>query len=218
MKKWPLVVAALYALIFLILFNSLVWFTLADKKPRLSQIVEPFFAWQMWALAAVMGLAQFALLRIPVAVASARPISKRPLLTTVITAALMMGLLFLGAAASIFEFSTKPGGKDFPWLVVVIALASWVFWAFWFHRSTKRRPEDGKLRPVTRCLWAGSILELLIAIPTHILVRQRNYCCAGILTFVGLVCGMSVMLFAFGPAVYFLFVERWKRLQPRDAH
>jgi hypothetical protein len=27
--------------------------------------------------------------------------------------------------------------------------------------------------------------------------------------------GISVMLFAYGPAVFFLFVERWKRIHPR---
>ena len=71
----------------------------------------------------------------------------------------------------------------------------------------------GKLK---RFLWTGSILALLIAIPTHIVARHRDYCCAGYLTFIGLTCGISVMLFAFGPAVYFLFVERWKRLHPKD--
>jgi hypothetical protein len=34
------------------------------------------------------------------------------------------------------------------------------------------------------------------------------------MTFVGLTMGFSVMLFSFGPGVFFLFVERWRRLHP----
>ena len=60
----------------------------------------------------------------------------------------------------------------------------------------------------------GSILELLIAVPTHIAARNRDYCCAGFMTFVGLTFGISVMLFSYGPAVFFLYVERWRRLHP----
>jgi len=65
-----------------------------------------------------------------------------------------------------------------------------------------------------RCLLKGSVLELLIAVPTHIVARYRDYCCAGFMTFIGLTMGVSVMLFAYGPAVFFLFAERWKRLHP----
>jgi hypothetical protein len=67
-----------------------------------------------------------------------------------------------------------------------------------------------------RLLLKGSILELLIAVPTHIIARYRDYCCAGFMTFIGLTMGISVMLFSFGPAVFFLYVERWKRLHPKS--
>ena len=66
-----------------------------------------------------------------------------------------------------------------------------------------------------RLLFHGSILELMIAVPTHIVARYRDYCCAGFMTFIGLTMGISVMLFAFGPALYFLFAERWRRLHPQ---
>ena len=214
MKKWPIIVAILYALVFLILFNILAWLTLADAKPTLANIGKTFMAWQMWILAAVMAVAQFALLCIPAAVASGRPVAKRHIITTVVAAALMMGVLVFGAAASIFEFCYT-GSEASPLPVLIFALGSWVFWGFWFYLCTHASRPDGKLRQMTRFFWAGSILELLIAIPTHIVARQRHYCCAGMFTFVGLISGMSVMLFAFGPAIYFLFVERWKRLHPR---
>ena len=67
-----------------------------------------------------------------------------------------------------------------------------------------------------RLLLKGSILELLIAVPTHLLARSRDYCGAGFMTFVGITLGIAVMLFSFGPAVFFLFVDRWKRLHPEN--
>ena len=63
----------------------------------------------------------------------------------------------------------------------------------------------------------GSILELLVAVPTHIVARSRDYCCAGFMTFIGLTLGISVMLFSYGPAVFFLYVDRWRRLHPAPA-
>ena len=66
-----------------------------------------------------------------------------------------------------------------------------------------------------RYLLKGSILELLVAVPTHIVARARDYCCAGFWTFFGIAFGVSVMLFSFGPGVFFLFAARWKRLHPQ---
>ncbi len=38
-----------------------------------------------------------------------------------------------------------------------------------------------------------------------------------VMTFIGLSLGISVMLFSFGPAVFFLYVDRWRRLHPGPA-
>jgi hypothetical protein len=62
-------------------------------------------------------------------------------------------------------------------------------------------------------LLRGSILELLIAVPSHVIVRQRDDCCAPFATFWGIVTGISVMLISFGPGVLFLFAARIRRKQ-----
>ena len=87
-------------------------------------------------------------------------------------------------------------------------------WTVVFILITRSKEPQAAVKQQTGWLLKGSILELLIAVPTHIVARYRNYCCAGTLTFIGLAMGISVMLFSFGPAVFFLFVERWKRLHP----
>jgi hypothetical protein len=60
-------------------------------------------------------------------------------------------------------------------------------------------------------LLRGSILELLIAVPSHIVARRRGDCCAPLLSFWGIATGVTVMLLAFGPGVFFLLVERVRR-------
>lgn len=210
MKKWSIIVAGLYGLIFVVLFVTLAWIAFQPAPFEVSVLM----AWQVWAVTGVMILSQFALLQLPVEVASRRPVTRRSLWTTVIAAGLMMGLLVFGAIASILEFLLKSNESPGDMLVLAIGPVSWLFWALYFHRSAKGAPPEQSVKKMQRFLWTGSILELLIAIPTHIVARNRDYCCAGILTFVGLTCGFSVMLFAFGPAIYFLFAERWQRLHP----
>jgi hypothetical protein len=61
---------------------------------------------------------------------------------------------------------------------------------------------------MTRWLLTGSILELLVAIPAHILSRRREECCAPGLTLVGLAMGLAVAILAFGPAFFLLVVRR----------
>lgn len=220
MKKWSLIVAALYGLLLVALFGPVFSVAFMSKDDfRIGWPVELFREWSFWLIIAVLVLAQFALLRVPVAVASRRPVERRSLWSTVLAAAFMMGLLVYGAGMALWEFIGRlteiKGWGHGHWVVLALGLTSWAAWAFYFHRATKSSTPEIQIGRMKRHLWTGSILDLLVAIPTHIFARHRTECCAGIFTFIGLTCGISVMLFAFGPAVYFLFVERWKRLHPK---
>ena len=62
-----------------------------------------------------------------------------------------------------------------------------------------------------------SILELLIAALTHVVARRRGYCCAGIYTGLGIGLGIALMLASFGPAVFVLIADRWRRLHPSES-
>ena len=213
MKKWPFIVAVLYGLIALALFFPLVWAAFGVHL-KWKDAADMMLAWETWIIVGLMVVAQFTLLRVPVYAGLGRPVTQRPLLLTVIAAALMMGLLVIGAGISLFAAFLSEKHFGYFWIVAVIALGTWLFWSVYFYRTLNRQEPRRGVALLQRRLWSGSILELLVAVPTHVVVRHRGACCAGLLTFVGLCCGSSVMLFAFGPALYFCFADRWRRLQP----
>ncbi|MBX7207923.1 MAG: hypothetical protein K1X78_06420 [Verrucomicrobiaceae bacterium] len=214
MNRWAVRVCILYVLIIAVLTPPAIILAFGEKVTmRPKELLELFTAWQFWLLLAVLFISQYALLCTPVDVARRRPERRGPLWPTVVAGGFMAGLLFIGLVAAVVEGLQLP--FESPTLLVVPALAvvSWIAWAVAFHRAGKADPARMVSRQ-SNWLIKGSALELLVAVPMHVLTRHRNECCAGFLTFTGLATGMAVMLFAFGPAVFFLFVERWRRLQP----
>lgn len=221
MKRWAFLVAALYFLILVALTAPFLLLTFGyggasplSQDQALKIFAEPGY----WIWVAVMVICQVALLSVPVRVASRRPLTRGALWPTVLVAGLMMGILVMAAFFAFDEFVYKDDAIDGDWLGaagLAAGAATWAVWAFIFARAAKTVPPRDLVTRQCRLLFAGSILELLIAVPTHIVARYRDYCCAGFMTFIGLTMGVSVMLFAFGPALYFLFAERWRRLHPQ---
>jgi hypothetical protein len=84
-------------------------------------------------------------------------------------------------------------------------------WALVFRRFLVSDEPEALMRRLTRWLIRGSILELLVAVPSHVATRHRHDCCAPAVSFWGIATGITVMLLAFGPGVFFLFVERVRR-------
>jgi hypothetical protein len=214
MKKLALIVAALYGLILAVLAAP-VALAAFYPKAEVGQVCAGYAAWRFWLWIGVMVLCQAALLVVPVSLANRRPVTQRSLLWPVATAGLMVGGLAAGALYSLYEFTVRDQGKDWIWWAILAgAVAIWIVWSVVFFRmSHGANPADVVTRQC-RLLLKGSILELLIAVPTHIVARSRDYCCAGLMTFIGITLGVSVMLFSFGPAVFFLYVDRWRRLHP----
>lgn len=89
----------------------------------------------------------------------------------------------------------------------------WMIWTLIFYRYARADDPDALIKRAVRWLLRGSILELLVAVPSHVIVRGRNDCCAPGGTFWGIVTGLSVMLLSFGPGVLLLFAERFSRLR-----
>jgi hypothetical protein len=210
-----LLVAGLYCLILAALTVPVITLAFAPKT-NWKETVELYAHWQYWLWLVTLGASQLALLAVPVRVASRRPVTKGALWPTLLAGGLMLGGLVTGACCALYEFvfRDKGNGNWIGWGAIALGVLTWCFWLMVFFRMSKSASAADLVSRQCRWLLKGSILELLIAVPTHIVARSREYCCAGFMTFFGLTMGVSVMLFAFGPAVFFLYVERWKRLHP----
>jgi hypothetical protein len=209
MKKWALLVILLYGIIITVI--CLVLAGLAVKVPVNDPLVETIIA--IWVASTV--LCQAGLLIVPVRLAGRRPVTRRHLAWPILVAILSFTAMAVGMFLALWEFFTElePG---IPWVQGLLATgvaALWIGWGVLFGFYTRNCTPDMFMGRLVRFLLAGSILELLVAVPTHVIARARDYCCAGYLTVWGLGLGISVMLFAFGPGVFLLFVRRWQSLQ-----
>jgi hypothetical protein len=242
MKRWALLTVGLYMLILLLLAGPLVWLSFVGESPgwleTILMVYGAAFAaifgkegppdrWAIillspWMWALVMGLAQAALLVVPVRVESRKPVTTRWLIWPAL-AALAMLLLLTGTMliVAMETAANTPVLKDPPIMLGIACGVGgvWSIWAFLFGFYTVRGGRAKFMTRLAHSLIAGSILELLVAVPAHVLARTRNYCCAGFGTFWGIAAGISVMLFAFGPAVFVLFARRYAGLRrpPRQA-
>jgi len=220
MKRWAFVVAVLYFAILAVLTAPALLLAFPWGKMGPDALLSTYSGWGYWVFIAVLAVAQFALLAVPVRLADKRSVSRGSLWPTVIAGGFAAGLLAIGAVFSILAFlfqDDPPGGDDAIWISIGIGAASWALWAAVFHRKSRTLAPDKLGTKQVRTLLGGSVLELLIAVPTHIVARHRDNCCADMATFFGIIFGVAVMLFAYGPAVFYLFVERWRRLHPEPA-
>ena len=244
MKRWAILTVLLYALALLLLTAPVLLLTFGGWVKNgaigLPDALKIYWNWGYWLWLAVLVAGQALLLLLPISISERRLPARRPLQTPVIVAGFFLANLCLAGLASVLCALFKENGvikggggelidrmNPFPanpqngtWHffggVIISLVIFWIIWAFVFHRFAKTDDPDTLLKCVTRWLLRGSILELLIAVPSHIIVRRRGDCCAPLGTFWGIATGISVMLLCFGPGVFFLFVERFGRLKPKS--
>lgn len=148
-----------------------------------------------------------------------RPIRKRRLWMPALVAALLFGLLAGGLFMALWELfclddslKDRLGGVPFGVLFWGTLIANWILWFLVFFLATQRWRRMRTLGRITAALVTGSLAELLVAIPAHIIVSRRPGCFVGLLTMFGIVAGLYVMLFAFGPGIVLLFLRpRYRR-------
>ncbi|MGO8837418.1 MAG: hypothetical protein ACLQAH_01130 [Limisphaerales bacterium] len=239
MKRWAILTVLLYAVALLLLTVPAIWIAFngwSEKGVSLLEALKVYLRWGYWLWLAVLIAGQALLLLLPIDIAERRLPARRPLKVPVIVTAFFLATLAFGALLSLLMLYFQEDGANFfgyflPFKpnqvsptdfstemgAAIIGLAFWVIWAVILRSFARSDDPDSLLKRITRWLLRGSILELLVAVPSHIIVRRRGDCCAPLGTFWGIVTGISVMLLCFGPGVFFLFVERCQRLQPRPS-
>jgi len=150
----------------------------------------------------------------------------RPLKSSVFAAAVMSMLLTTGGISLFLEFPDwwQPIMEAESFLIIASVygtmLIIWGIWAWIFFIYWKQGDRYTQLGKMIRGLVAGSILEIMVAVPVHIwAARQREcYCCRG--TYTTLVLAGTVLIWAFGPGIILLYMrEKYRRrklVEPED--
>jgi hypothetical protein len=239
MKRWAALTVLLYAVALLVLTVPIIWIAFnvcTDKGAGLPFVLGIFRHRIYWVWLAVLIAGQALLLLLPINIAERRLPARRPLkIPVLVTAFFLANLCFAGLLTILCLYFQEDGVDFFGYFLpfkpsqispsdfstelgaVITGLAFWIIWAVIFRSFARSDDPDALLKRIVRWLLRGSILELLVAVPSHLIVRRRGDCCAPIGTFWGIAAGISVMLLCFGPGVFFLFVERFKRLQPKPS-
>jgi hypothetical protein len=197
--RWVYVVAAVYLLLIAALLSSplwLVWLWGGDKEDRIRLAV----------LVSALAMAGLTLMIVPVKTLRRRAVTRRSVWFPIIGSGLLMSGLVLGGGMAFAEFVSEK--LDLSYQLSIAAGIVWILWSVIFISITFSVDPAGIGMKLHRFLIAGSVLELLVAVPSHIVVRRRTECCAGIATGMGICIGVVVMFVAFGPSVLLLFYRR----------
>jgi hypothetical protein len=213
MRKWGILITTLYATILIALLTpGLILF--ADKTATWSSATrkafEIFSPWPwFWIFLVVLVGSQAMLLFLSVETSHRRLKPRTHILvsvaiTSMLTALLTMcGIWSLGVAT---KSNFAPAVTENIFYLLACWAAVWGAWGVVFYLYLRNSSA-----PVTRLaswLLKGSVLELLIAVPCHVMVRRRDDCCAPVYTSFGITTGIAIMLLSFGPGVLLLYKKR----------
>ena len=231
MKRWAVITVALYAATLLLLTVPVLVACFGWGKDGAEFVRDilceakkmPFWCYAGIAVG-ISALAQALLLLVPVALGERRPRSRRNLMVPVVTAAFLFAVVCVSGVTALGcgiwgdreKLSALYGdtGNLILCAFVTYMVVTWTVWFFVFRRFADVDNPEALTPRLMRWLLRGSILELLIAVPSHVISRNRQDCCAPIGTFWGIATGITVMLLSFGPGVLYLFAARMRRLQP----
>ena len=227
MKRWGYAITAFYAAVLLVLLipgGALILFT--DGKTLLEldaktlqralhlylEFYQSWWGLGIYAAILVAGQALLLFLSVDTSWRHARP--RQHIVVTAALASFFTVTLALSALFSI-EVAVFGDKRPPPWEDKVdlflntlfgIWIGLWMIWGVVFYEYY--RDASNAVSRAVAWLLRGSVLELLIAVPAHVIVRQRGDCSAPLVTGFGIVTGIAIMLLSFGPGVLALYKKR----------
>jgi len=145
--------------------------------------------------------------------------SARPMRTAVAAAALMAMMLSLGGIATLLELVGLWDDVIDEDRWVAVTVSTWIVWVLWagvFYAFWRKGTRFEQLRQMAHGLIVGSLLELVVAAGVFIWKSDDDNCWCARGSYAGLVFGATVMIWAFGPGLLFLFLRqsRYHRADP----
>ena len=216
MAKWAFWTVLLYIALVVVLFFPLLLSLAFLGDFGVSELLNMYSAWQFWAIFAICVLIQASLLLIPVKITNDSYQPRRHIWIPIVITALAFSMVIIGIIWSLLVAVWGDDGWEavYTWASLTFFAVSWLVWSILFYRFYRNAQPGALTQRLTTWLLRGSILELLVAVPSHIAVRRREDCCAPGFTFFGIATGVVIMALAFGPGLFFLFCKRFEQMKP----
>ena len=216
MRRWGVVMSAVYALVVVgVLVPGAIFLTEGLDSTWswghfLTDWGSSYGSWLLWVPIALVLAGQVLLLFLSVDTSWRR---LKPQRHIAVACAMAGGLTALLASSAIWSVGLAAGGNNI-WdslfdgnaRVLEFWMMLWLLWGAVFYVYLRNSSEV--TTRIVSWLLRGSILELLIVVPCHIVVRRRHDCCAPIVTSFGIATGIAVMLLSFGPSVLLLYKKQ----------
>jgi 4-amino-4-deoxy-L-arabinose transferase-like glycosyltransferase len=151
-----------------------------------------------------------------------RPIRRRRIWLPILVASLLLTVLLYGASAALIElFDLNLNTLDTPvagWLFGALLIGNWLLWIALFYVHCRNLERYRVLKRLTLTVLGGSLLELLVSVPSHLIVSRRPGCFVGMGTAAGIAAGLCVLFWSFGPGIVLMFYrERYQREQQQSS-
>jgi hypothetical protein len=216
MKRWGLVLSVVYVLLIALLLGPAVRLLEGEHLHSLADVRGAYQQTGVTIVLAVLLIGEFSLLCVSIDRSRRRLKPRTSVLISAVITGLFTSTLSLAAFLAVilaFPSAIQWTGatSDSASTIIEIGglLVPWLVWSILFYRLY-RNADD----PVTRAVsWMlrGSVLELLVVVPCHVIVRRRHDCCAPAVTGLGIATGIAIMFLSFGPSVLLLFKKRLDR-------
>jgi hypothetical protein len=209
MGRWGVVMSVVYALVVVgVLVPGAVFQSGGSNStwswgPFLNELGSSYRSWLLWIPIVMVLAGQVLLLFLSVNTRWRRFKLQRHVATA---CAVACGLTALLASSAIWSVGAALRGDgvmnsffDAEARTIGFVVILWLFWGVVFYVYLRNNLEA--MTGIISWLLRGSILELLVVVPCHIVARRRGESCATIYTSFGIATGIAVMLLSFGPSV-----------------
>ncbi len=215
MRKWGIIITVFYAFVVCILIVP--GLAMVCSEASWNDVFEIYT--EVWLTSVWVGIlvgGQAILLFVSVDSSWKRLKPRQHILVSLATIALLLGVLLFAAVwsllAGVFGDNVLDSMLvDSQLKILAWWLGLWLLWGIVFFLYVRRVPQ--RATRVVDWLFRGSVLELLIAVPCHVIIRHRNDCSAPLATGFGIASGLAIMLLSFGPSVLLLYKKRMKQYE-----
>lgn len=97
----------------------------------------------------------------------------------------------------------------------IALLAIWITLAIIGILINLKKETDQIYKKYLIALISGSLLELIITIPLHIIILKRKECFAGLVSMLGIMGGFFVLIFAMGPSIFLFLIYFYNKFNKK---